>query len=431
MPFLPFRMLIVAVLIPLSGEAMLLQVATPESPPIRSAAERPMDPVAELAAKLANGEETLEFDAMRGYLPSLLQKLNVPVASQVLVFSKTSLQADRINPRRPRSLYFNDDVYIGWIPTAPLMEIASVDPDLGTVFYTLDQVESAAPQFERRTTECLGCHIGVSTGGVPGLMMRSVYADNQGNALLRGGAFFTTNRSPWPERWGGWYVTGSYGDKVHMGNLVAADHAIQIGRNVRDYVAQLDINTGANLEDIRDRFDYGSYLSPHSDVVALLVLAHQANVHNLITRVNDEARRAVESRPTSEAQNPAMPVPSSLETIAEMLISAMLFTGEPPLAGPVRGTSGFAEQFAASGPRDSEGRSLRELDLDRRLFRYPLSYLIYSENFGQLPDLAKDLIYRRLREILTGRDNSGQFEHLSLSDRTEILEILYDTHAGW
>ena len=431
MRFSTVRTLVIALLVPLGARAMLLQLSTADTPAIRYFSATPTDPVARLAEKLSKGEEELEFDANLGYLPSLLEKLNVPATSQVLVFSKTSLQADRIGPRRPRSLYFNDDVYIGWIPTAPLMEVASVDPDLGTVFYTLDQVESASPQFERRTTECLGCHNNLSTGGVPGLMMRSVYADNAGNALLRGGSFITTDSSPWAERWGGWYVTGNYGAKVHMGNLMAADHGFQIGMNVKDHIARMDFNAGANLNNVSDRFDHEYYLSPHSDVVALLVLAHQANVHNLITGVNYEARYATSGQENSEAQDLPMPIATGLRRTSEMLISAMLFTGEPPLAGPVRGTSGFAEQFSRPGPRDRKGRSLRDLDLDQRLFRYPLSYLIYSESFSELPDLAKDFIYGRLREILTGTDNSGQFDHLSQSDRTEILEILEDTHAGW
>ena len=422
----------IALLVPLGSKgALLLQSSIWDSPPIYYSSQTPAGPVAQFAEKLANGEADLEFTSEHGYLQSLLENLNVPASSQVLVFSKTSLQVDRIGPSRPRALYFNDDVYVGWIPTAPLMELASVDPDLGTVFYTLSQEESAAPRFERRLNECLGCHGGAATDGVPGLMMRSVYSDNAGNPLLRAGTFLTTDGSPWYERWGGWYVTGTYGDKVHMGNNMVPHHAFEIGRNLTDHIARLDIDAGANLPSVTDRFDHQYYISPHSDVVALLVLAHQTNLHNLITRVNYEAQIALLRQGESGAESLPTSVSRSLRGATERLVYAMLFTGEPPFAGPVRGTSDFAQEFVLAGPRDRMGRSLRDLDLDRRLFRYPLSYLIYSEGFDRLPDLAKDLIYGRLREILTGEDTTGTYDHLSESDRTAILEILGDTISDW
>jgi hypothetical protein len=423
MQLLKFRSVLILLSAPLTVGAVLLQSPVAEHPAIRYSDATPADPVGRLAQKLAQGEEKLVFDAERGYLPSLLSKLHVPVSSQSLVFSKTSLQLDKIWPRRPRALYFNDDVYIGWIPDAPLLEFASVDPKLGTVFYTLEQVQSRQPKLERQTTECVLCHDGSSTGGVPGLIMRSVYPDSHGNAILRAGTFLTNDRSPWRERWGGWYVSGTHGDAVHMGNLMAPEGANVVGGGAKHYLSQVDMTSGSNLKDITEKFDSEYYLSPHSDIVALLVLTHQTNVHNLITRTNYEARIAEFDQ---EKQ-----IPASLRNTAEALVRAMLFTGEPQLAAPVVGTSGFTQHFTEIGLRDSKGRSLRDLDLNRRLFRYPLSYLIYSDAFDALPGLAKDFVYRRLREILTGKDTSGQFEHLSAADRSAILEILKDTRPGW
>jgi hypothetical protein len=416
------RIFLILFMVPLTAGAVLLQSPVAEHPAISYSEATPTDPVGQLAQKISKGEERLAFDAERGYLPSLLSKLNVPVSSQSLVFSKTSLQLDNIWPRRPRALYFNDDVYIGWIPNAPLIEFASVDPKLGTVFYTLEQVESQLPKLERQTNECLLCHDGSSTGGVPGLIMRSVYPDSHGNAILRAGTFLTNDRSPWRERWGGWYVSGTHGHAVHMGNLMAPDGANVTG-NAKHYLSQIDLTSGANVQDVSEKFDSEYYLSPHSDIVSLLVLTHQTNVHNLITRTSYEARIATFDK---EKQ-----IPTSLRSTAEALVRAMLFTGEPQLSDTVAGTSGFAQHFSEIGPRDSKGRSLRDLDLNRRLFRYPLSYLIYSEAFDALPDVAKDFIYGRLREILTGKDTSGQFEHLSAADRTAILDILNDTKPGW
>src|SRR5215510_13614103 len=76
------------------------------------------------------------------------------------------------------------------------------------------------------------------------------------------------------------------------------------------------------------------------------------------------------------------------------------------------------------------GRSLRDLDLKRRLFKYPCSFLIYSETFDALPDAAKGAVYKRLWEILTGRDRSPRFAGLSQSERQAVLEILLETKSG-
>ena len=237
--------LFIALWFPLSSAAMLLQSPFADHPAVAYSAGTPEDPVGRLGQQLAKGEERLEFEPEHGYLVSVLRKLKIPVTSQSLVFSKTSLQAERISPLRPRALYFNDDVYVGWIPDAPLMEFASVDPKLRTIFYTLDQEQSGTPRLQRRTTDCVLCHDGASTGGVPGLMVRSVYPDNEGNAILRAGTFFTTDHSPWRERWGGWYVTGTHGDQPHMGNLLAPNHVSALGTSAETYVSQINLSLGS------------------------------------------------------------------------------------------------------------------------------------------------------------------------------------------
>src|SRR5437762_2861546 len=350
--------LFIALWFPLSSAAMLLQSPFADHPAVAYSAVTPEDPVGRLGQKLAEGEERLEFEPEHGYLVSVLRKLNIPVTSQSLVFSKTSLQAERISPRRPRALYFNDDVYVGWIPDAPLMEFASVDPKLGTIFYTLDQEQSGTPRLQRRTTDCVLCHDGASTGGVPGLMIRSVYPDNEGNAILRAGTFFTTDHSLWRERWGGWYVTGTHGDEVHMGNLLAPNHVNSLGTSAETYVSQLNLSAGSNIKDVRDKFESSRYLSPHSDIVALLVFTHQANLHNLITRASYEAHIAIYEKeiPANVKDIRVDQVPASLRNAIDALVRAMFFSDEQALAGPVQGTSDFAKQFTKSGPRDRKGR---------------------------------------------------------------------------
>ncbi|HEY2906674.1 MAG TPA: hypothetical protein VGJ29_12310 [Vicinamibacterales bacterium] len=376
----------------------------------------PHDAVARLQQALDRGDAKLEFDAKRGYLPSVLKQLDVPISSQGLVFSRTSLQVDHIAPWTPRAIYFNDDVYVGWAQTAPIMEIASVDPTLGPVFYSLDQAETDHPKFERQTRMCLICHDSASTtGSVPGFIVRSVFADRYGYPLTVPGMdeSVTTDQTPIEQRWGGWYVTGTHAEMQHRGNIAAPKLASELP-NVKAYVEGVKLGPNGNVTDLHDRFDVKRYLAPDSDIVALLVLTHQSAVHNLITAAGYQARIDGDESPRAK-------------DAAERLVRAMLFVNEAPMAGPIHGTSAFATEFSARGPRDQKGRSLRDLDLKTRLFRYPLSYLIYSDGFDALPLRVKTYVYGRLRQILSGEDTSATFSRLTGDDRHAILEILHDT----
>jgi hypothetical protein len=387
---------------------------------------RPLaDPVTLLQQRIKRGEAKLEYDPDYGYLKSVLRNLQAPVSSQVLVFSKTSFQAARISPRIPRALYFNDHVAVGWVKGGDVVEIASVDPRQGVIFYTLDQEQSASPRIVRRD-ECLQCHATGSTLGVPGLVVRSVYPDASGMPLFHVGTFITDHRSPLSQRWGGWYVTGTSGSQTHMGNMIYQDAD----------TPKPDSTNGGNVTDLARRFDTGAYLSPHSDIVALMVLEHQSRMQNLITRVSYETRMALASQ---AAMNEALKRPDSevsdstthrINNAADALVAYMLFAGETPLQSRIAGTSNFAAEFTKQGPEDHRGRSLRQFDLTRRMFQYPCSYLIYSEAFDHLPEQATQRIYRRLWEVLTGHDNSSTFNHLSTADRRAIYEILRDTKAG-
>jgi hypothetical protein len=371
----------------------------------------PADPVARLKERVEAGELALEFDGPRGYLTSVLEHLNIPVSTQSLVFSKTSLQADKIAPWSPRALYFSDDVYVGWVPGGTVVEIASMDPKLGAVFYTVGQVESESPQIQREFDTCLLCHdSSSSTGGVPGLIVRSVLPDRYGYTVASARTPVTTDQSPIEHRWGGWYVTGDLGSQLHMGNMKAPVPAHEVGSAER-FMARVDLTGTSHVTDLADQFDTSIYLSPHSDAVALLVLAHQAYVYNLITAAGYEGRM----------------LSNRVRYVADQLARAMLFVKEAPLGGRISGTSEFVSEFVQAGPRDSRGRSLRDFDLERRLFKYPLSYLIYSDGFNKLPPIVKEFVYQRIREVLTGTDPSGDFAHLSESDRQAIWEILSET----
>jgi hypothetical protein len=382
------------------------------------------DPVARLQQRLDAGEVRLEYDAQHGYLPSVLKALGVSHDSQMLVFSKTSLQLERISPSRPRAIYFNDDVYVGWVQHGPVMEISAADPRQGAVFYTLAQRAAEQPRFVRDRGDCMSCHASSRTLDVPGHLVRSVYPGSDGHPHFGAGTFRTNHSSPFSQRWGGWYVTGTHGALRHMGNVIAADP---------NQPEILDREAGANVTDLTPLVDTTPYLPRHSDLVALMVLEHQVDMHNWIARANYDTRRALRD---GRIMNQMLQLPEDhisdstrrrIENAGQRLLKYLLFADEAPLSEPVRGTSGFAERFSAAGPRDAQGRSLRELDLQRRLFRYPCSYLIYCEAFRALPDPLLAYVQRQLWEILTGRNTSDVYAHLSAPDRLAILQILRDT----
>lgn len=368
--------------------------------------------IANLQRKIDAGNVELEFEGPPGYLRSVLKVLDIPVSSQVLTFSKSSAQLFLISPETPRAIYFNDDVYVGYVQGAPHLEFASVDPVKGPEFYTLDQVDTRKPTFIYQPSDCYACHDTFeSERPTPRLLMLSVLSDPTGVALNRS-AVITNDKSPFPERWGGWYVSGTHGNLRHMGNHLVREPAESLG-TIPDYSKKADLNDGANVTDLTTKFDTRPYLTPHSDIVALMVLGHQTHVHNLITVASTNLRNNATEAAVKEEGEP--------------LVEAMLFAGAVPMKEPVKGTTTFASEFSARGPQDKQGRSLHQLDLQTRLLRYPLSYLVYSKSFDALPKPAKDYVYRRFWEVLTGKDTSETFSHLSTSDRKVLLEILEDT----
>jgi len=367
-------------------------------------------PIARLQERIDKGQAKLEHDGTYGYLRSLLAELKVGTNSQMLVFSKTSFQRERISPKHPRALFFNDDVYIGLVPGSPMLEISEVDPKLGGVFYTLDQTKVEKPKFVR-TDQCLECHVSAKTMGVPGHLIRSFATDENGVVDLTSGTSLVNHRTPLEERWGGWYVTGTHGKQTHRGNLVGKAAFERHGR---------EPNFPGNLTDLSSFFAVCEYPAPHSDIVAFMVLEHQAHMHNFITRLNYASTIALQQYGHV----------NYLKSATEAFLKYLLFVEEAPLTAPIKGTSDFATHFAAQGPRDARGRSLRDFDLQTHLFKYPCSYLIYSEAFDSLPEKLRAHIYQRLWDILTGKDTSEDFQKLLAGTRRAILEILIATKRG-
>ena len=389
-------------------------------PPIRYSESLSKDPVALLGRKIQRGELVLPQDSQFGVLPGLLKELNVPVESQVLVFSKTSLQIHKISPSNPRALYFNDSVYVGYVPGSSILELAANDPDLGAVFYTLDfappKEASQGVQLVRDRGQCLSCHATSRTENVPGYLVRSIYPDASGRPRTGTSSYTTDYRSLFQTRWGGWYVTGTHGQMRHLGNAFALD---------RSDPQKMDLEAGANRSELPSRVQRELHLQPHSDLVALMVLEHQIRVHNLITKANYEARQAIAM---DVSMNQALGRDSGhrsestqrrIQSAASSLADAILMRNESPLEQVVQGTSSFAETFAGQGPLDSQNRSLRQFDLQTRLFRHRLSYLIYTPEFQALP-----------KEILVPLRAHLQ-ETLRTDEYRAEREILEDTLPGW
>jgi hypothetical protein len=358
----------------------------------------------------------------------------------MLVMSKTGIQALYTSPENPRAIYFNDAVTVGYIRGAPLLELTVQDPEQGVLFYTLEQkAQPPRPFFERRPG-CLSCHQNYSTLHVPGLLARSVFMAPDGLPLGQFGSYDADDRTPYRRRWGGWYVTGADAAIGHLGNAVITD------KEKREAVV-----SDSTLHRIAPgaRFDGTGYLSATSDVAALMVFQHQAHMTNLITRLGWEARMAAYDRPddnrtektwenaeNAEKRFSAISSRSAVfsgaatgalkDTVVE-LVDYLLFVDEPPLTAAIAGSSRFAELFAAQGPADGRGRSLRQLDLERRLMRYPCSYMVYSAAFHALPSGARDAVYVRLWDILSGRDTSPKYGRLSDADRRAVVDILRET----
>jgi hypothetical protein len=371
----------------------------------------PSDALTRLDRQLERGEATLEYRDGAGYLPSLLEHLHINVDSQTLVFSKTSFQQAIINPKNPRALYFNDEVSVGNVPGGDVYELLALEPSRGMVFYTLDIRQTEQPRLRRRGVECLFCHA-MGNRGAASLVVASVFPDKDGIPAYTS-TFISTidHRTPFDQRWGGWYVTGTHGSQRHMGNAIAADPLRPL---------DLELSHSQNVTTLADKFDVSKYLTGTSDLVALMTLEHQVGMANRLNALTFEYGRAKRDG-VSDADW------ASLDGEIDDLVGYMLFVDEAPLLEPVKGVSSFTLTFPQRGPRDKQGRSLRDFDLQKRIFRYPLSYMVYSDLFDGLPAPISERVYRRLYDVLTVRETGGKYGALPAAERQTLLEILIDT----
>jgi len=362
----------VLLLLPLALAAIAVASRAEETTVPTNAAEA-------LEARLEKGEIKLRYQADgHGYLKSVLTALNVSPQSQVLPFTKSSLQFDRISPATPRAIYFADDVAVGSVHPGGLIEIIANDRRGGIVFYTLDNNAPGTPRLQEESTRCVSCH-GLVNSVTPGWIVANITAIADGTPQIINPAYpfdFTDQTRPFEDRWGGWYVTGTSQNMRHLGNITAPDP---------DKPFELPAEGGHTLASLSGRFDPAHTLRFGSDIVALMTLEHQTDFINRLYALNLRYSDAA----------------------LDDLVAYMTFADEVPLPGPISGDSGFTADFAGRGPRDSQGRSLRSFDLKTRLFRYPLSYMIYSSAFDTLKPDIRDKLYRRLYDALKAKGADG------------------------
>lgn len=393
-----------------------------ERRPISYSTTAPHDAVTTLKRKLAAGEIRWDGDD-KSVVRQLLLALGIPESSQLLVFSKTSFQKDRISPSRPRAIYFGDEVYVGWCPGG-LIEVAAVDPVLGPVFYSFDpRSEAGASRFDR-DPDCMRCHGGTFVRDVPGLLVRSMFCDANGQPLLALGTDLVEDSTPIEKRWGGWYVTALRAGPQHRGNLVLASEQ-------EPNPAQLSAN--ANLANLNKLVDTSPYLVPTSDVTALLIFEHQVSVQNAMTRANQqclrmmtyqtnlqaELKETVTTEPTYES------VKHSFSEAAQQICDALLCKDAAALpSGGIAGVGTFARDFEKSGRAAANQPSFKSLDLGSRLFRYRCSYLIQSASFDNLQPTLRRRVLQRLWRVVSDPTPDPRYAYLESQERQGIHDLI-------
>jgi hypothetical protein len=381
-----------------------------EQPPVRYSATTPNDAITRLQKRIASGELAFAGSEKR-VLQTLLESLGVPVESQILVFSKTSLQRGRIRPERPRALYFSESMYVGWVPGG-LFELTAIDPQLGPVFYSfsISRAADAATPTIQRDADCLRCHGGTFVRDIPGVFARSVFPDANGEPLLRHGTMIVEDETPFAQRWGGWYVTGYHGTEPHRGNTR--------GTEVGD---QLVFETEKSRPDeLSAYFETEDYLRPTSDVVALLVFEHQLTVQNALTRAGMMCRKMIDE-PAYDS------VKSVFASAVQEIVDGLLFREAAPLPGGVTGDRNFREAFQRHAPRSAAGQALKVFQLRDRIFEHRCSFMIYTESFRALPDMLKVRVLDRLQAALRSRDPNDRYAFLPADEKQRIHDILVAT----
>jgi hypothetical protein len=385
-----------------------------DAPPHNYSTRTPQDRFTKLIAALESGALAFDRSSEHAFLRGLFKTLDIPASSQLLVFSTTSLQLSLISPANPRAIYFNDDIYIGYIPGGRI-ELVALDPELGAIFYIFDIPRPAdtRPLRIERSARCMNCHAGDDTGHVPGLVVKSVVPGPSGGSLTAYRIEQSGHAIPYADRFGGWHVTGQHSLTQHWGNLT--------GRFLNGELLKITNAPG-------QRFTWTKFPVPTSDILPHLILEHQAG---FVNRAVEAAYRTRTAHHNNAGQLTADQT-REIDEQADTLVRYLLFTDEPALpAGGVTGDTDYTRDFLAARRADANGNSLRDLDLRTRLFKHRCSYMIYSPTFTGLPADMKDRVLRRLRTALADNTpDDAPSRHLPAAERRALRTILRATLPG-
>jgi hypothetical protein len=278
-----------------------------------------------------------------------------------------------------------------------------------------------------RDNDCLRCHGGAFARSIPGVFVRSLFTDADGEPLLRHGSEVVDFRTPFTNRWGGWYVTGQHGTALHRGNVFARE---------KDGQLDVDLRRGASVTNLAGFFDTTDYPAPGSDIVALLVLEHQVAMQNTLTRASLNCRRMLDyqknlQRELKETVTDELvygSVKSVFDGAAREIVDDLLFYGEAELPDGVQGDPAFQRAFQRDARRAADGSSLKDFSLQGRIFQNRCSYLIYSDSFRELPAQLKQRVYERLARALKPAEADPRYAYLGTKERARIVTILRETH---
>lgn len=401
-----------------------------EAAPIRYSETEPNDAAQRLERLMTAGKVKIDRTDAWTVLRDLMKQFDIPPESQIMVFSKTSKQNDRISPQTPRVIYFGDNAYIGYCLGGSI-EVSTIDPKLGPIFYMLDPYEDPAkPLHFQRDQSCLSCHGGPFTPEIPGVFVRSVFPGTEGHPIMSQGSTVVDTTTPFTDRWGGWYVTGKHGHMLHRGNVTAIEHD--------DQTVDIHFEKGANITNLSKLFDTSPYKRKQSDIVALMVIEHQTSVQNVLTKANQTSLRAMHMQTSLQKElgeqvttEPTGTARRIIDHCADDVLDALLFKDEATLPeGGIEGDPAFQTAFTKRAPQSKDGRSLKDFQLLNRLFKHRCSYMVYSVTFQHLTAPLKQTVLTRLWDVLEGRDADGRYSYLGESERGHIRRILAETLPG-
>jgi hypothetical protein len=384
-----------------------------KEPPHEYQKRTPSDRFTKLKANIETGKVRLDHTNAKANLVSLLRALGISPFTQTLVFSTTSLQLSRISPENPRAIYFNEDIYVGWVPGGKV-EVIGIDPQWGAITYMFEIPRPKSPPSPiQRATRCMNCHSSGDIGGAPGLLISSVVPGPGGGSLDAFRQGKSGHEVPFNERFGGWHVTGRHGITKHWGNLTGT-------------LSPAGLKTIPNKPG--QRFPLDRYPVPTSDILAHLLFEHQVGFVNRVVSSTYRTRAVLAGSVPSIGDSDAH---TFLDKEANSLVRYLLFADEAKF--PAAGVDGYPlllKDFSKNRRQNKMGFSLKDLDLSTRLFRFRCSYMIYSDSFAGLPQELKTRVFHKLDQALSIETDSPHFAYLPILEKRTIRSILGETLSG-